>query len=161
VLFVVEVHSRVVHVLGVTAGPDGAWVTRVARNFVADLEDQGRNFRFLVRDRDTKFTSRFSDVMASAGIGSVLTPLRAPRANAFAERWVSTVRQECPDNVLVFSRRHLEAVLRECVRHYNDARPHRGLGLPQPVPRPAPRATGEVVRHDVLGGVIHEYDRAA
>ena len=160
-LFVVEVHSRVVHVLGVTAGPDGAWVTRVARNFVADLEDQGRKFRLLVRDRGTKFTSRFGDVMASAGIESVLTPFRAPRANAFAERWVRTVRQECLDNVLVVSRRHLGAVVREYVRHYNEARPHRGLGLAQPVRRPAPQAVGEVVRRDVLGGIVHEYERAA
>jgi transposase InsO family protein len=161
VLFVIELERRVVHVLGVTDKPTGQWVAQVARNFVSTAEEAGKQLRFLVRDRDTKFTRTFDEVFRSVGAEVVVTPFRSPRANAFAERWVRTVRTECTDKVLVFSRRHLEEVLREYVRHYNEARPHRALALAQPVARPAPRASGKVVRRDVLGGVIHEYDRAA
>ena len=111
VLFVLEVHSRVVHILGVTANPDGAWAAQVARNFVADLEEHGRHFRFLLRDRDTKFTATFDAIMASAGIEALRTPVQAPRANVFAERWVGTVRRECLDHLLTVSRRQIESVL--------------------------------------------------
>jgi hypothetical protein len=161
VLFVVEVQSRVVHVLGVTANPDGPWVTQVARNFVADLEGHGQRFQFLVRDRDTKFTASFDAVMASVGIKVVRSPAQAPRANAFAERWVRSAREDCLDDLLVCSRRHLESVVCEYVRHYNQGRPHRGLHLAVPQPRPGPDHAGRVVRHDLLGGIIHEYKRAA
>ena len=161
VLFVVEVHSRVVHLLGVTANPDGPWVAQVARNFVADLEDQGQQFRFLVRDRDTKFTASFDAVMASVGIKVVRTPVQTPVANAFAERWVRTAREDCLDHLLVFSRRQLEKVLCQYLRHYNQARPHRGLQLAVPKPCPEHGHGGTVRRKDVLGGVIHEYQRAA
>ncbi|MGH9044162.1 MAG: hypothetical protein ACRDVP_04895 [Acidimicrobiales bacterium] len=95
VLFVVEVERRVVHLLGVTANPDNRWVTQVARSFAIGLEDAGRRFRFLVRDRDTTFTSSFDTVFASIGIEAITTPARSPRANAFAERWVRTVREDC------------------------------------------------------------------
>jgi transposase InsO family protein len=161
VLFVVEVKTRVVHFLGVTANPDGPWVTQVARNFVADLEDQGQPFRFLVRDRDTKFTASFDAVIASAGIKVVRTPVQTPVANAFAERWVRTAREDCLDHLLVLSRRQLESVLGQYVRHYNRARPHRGLQLAVPEPRSEQGEGGTVCRHDVLGGIIHEYQRAA
>jgi transposase InsO family protein len=156
------VERRVVHLLGVTANPDGPWVVQVARHFVSDLEYSGRRFRFLIRDRDAKFTSSFNSVLASVGIDTVRTPTASPRANAFAERFVRTVREDCLDHLLVVSRRHLEAVLAEYVRHYNAARPHRGLGLEQPVRRPEVSATGgKIIRHDVLGGLVHEYERAA
>ena len=161
VLFVVEVRSRVVHLLGVTANPDGPWVAQVARNFVADLEDRGQRFRFLLRDRDTKFTASFDAVMASAGIKVVRTPVQAPVANAFAERWVRTAREDCLDQLLVLSRRQLESVLCQYVRHYNQARPHRGLQLAVPEPCSEHGHGGTVRRHDVLGGIIHEYERAA
>ena len=105
VLFAIELKSRVVHVLGVTRHPDGAWATQVARNFVADLEDKGRSFGFLVRDRDSKFTATFDAVFASADARVIKCPVRAPRANAFAERWVGTVRRECTDYLLVLRRR--------------------------------------------------------
>jgi len=163
VLFVIEIDRRRVHLLGVTANPIGPWVTQVARSFASDLEDAGHHFRFLIRDRDTKFTTSFDAVLASIGIETIRTPVASPRANAFAVRFVRTIRQDCLDHLLVVSQRHLEAVLDEYVCHYNEARPHRGLGLDQPLPRPATSTTGDgkVIRHDVLGGIVHEYERAA
>jgi transposase InsO family protein len=164
VLFVIEVKSRVVHVLGVTEHPDAAFVTQVVRNLVGDLVDQGRSFRFLIRDRDTKFTASFDEVFASEGVEVITTPVRSPKANAFAERWVRTVRAECLDQSLIVSSRHLEKVLTEYVRHYNQHRPHRGLGLgvPAHVDHSSPcSATGRITRHDVLGGLLHEYERIA
>ena len=161
VLFVIEVERRVVHLLGVTANPNGPWVTQVARNFAAELEEAGRHFRFLIRDRDTKFTASFDDVLASIGIEAVKTPVRSPRANAFAERWVRTARRDCLDHLLVVSRRHLESILGDYIEHYNQARPHRGLKLEQPVPRPTTTVGENIIRWDILGGVIHEYELAA
>jgi putative transposase len=132
VLFVIEIDRRRVHLLGVTANPNGPWVTQVARNFASDLEESGRRFRFLIRDRDAKFTASFDTVLASVGIETIRTPVASPRANAFAERFVRTVRQDCLDHLLVVSQRHLEALLAEYVRHYNEDRPHRSLDLDQP-----------------------------
>lgn len=156
VLFVIEADSRVVHLLGVTANPAMAWVTQVARNFTSDIEEAGRRFRFLIRDRDTKFTSSFDEVFASIGVETIRTPVRSPKANAFAERWVRTAREECLDHLLVYSQRHVESVLTEYIEHYNRARPHRGRRLATPSPRQEQPSTG-----DVLGGIVHEYDRAA
>jgi putative transposase len=161
VLFVIEVERRAVHLLGVTANPDAPWVTQVARIFATEREEAGRSFRFLVRDRDTKFTSSFDTVLASIGIEAIKTPVRSPRANAYAERFVRTVREDCLNHFLIFDRRHLESVLAEYVRHYNRARPHRGLDLDPPQPRIAGDRTGTVRRRDVLGGLIHEYELAA
>jgi transposase len=161
VLFVVEVKTRVVHLLGVTANPDGPWATQVARNFVGELEEHGQRFRFLLRDRDTKFTASFDAVMASAGVKVVCTPVQTPVANAFAERWVRTAREDCLDQLLVFSRRQLKSIPYQYVRHYNRARPHRGLYLAVPAPGAGPGHGGTVRRTDVLGGIIHEYERAA
>ena len=164
VWFVIEVDSRVVHVLGVTTNPNGPWVTQVARNVATDLEEAGRGFRFLIGDRDTRFTRSFDEVFTSIGVHTIRTPVRSPRANAYAERFVRTVRQDCLDHLLVVSRRQLESVLNEYVRHYNQARPHRGLQLAPPIPRSLPcppinKAT--ITRRDILGGIIHEYERAA
>jgi transposase InsO family protein len=162
VLFVIELERRVVHVLGVTTNPNGQWVTQVARNFAADLEETGRRFRFLIRDRDTKFTACFDEVFASIGVEIIKTPVRSPRANAYVERFVRTFRSECLDQLLVVSRRHLESVLDEYVRHYNEARPHRGLQLSQPIPSPVTTiGGGAIIRRDSLGGIVCEYDRAA
>lgn len=161
VLFVIEVDSRVVHLLGVTANPAMAWVVQVARSFTSDLEGAGRRFRFLIRDRDTKFTASFDEVFRASRIEAIQTPIRSPKANAFAERWVRTVREECLDHLLIYSRRHLESVLGTYMRHYNESRPHRGRRLATPLPRHEKPRTGEVCRRDILGGVIHEYDRAA
>jgi len=163
VLFVIEIERRQVHLLGVTANPIGPGITQMARNFASDLEDARHHFRILIRDRDTKFTASFDAVLASIGIEALRTPVESPRANAFAERFVWTVRQDCLDHLLVVSQRHLEALLAETVCHYNDARPHRGLDLDPPLPRPATSTTGDgkVIRRDVLGGSVHEYERAA
>jgi transposase InsO family protein len=167
VLFVVEVQQRYVHVLGITAHPTGAWVVQQARNLLLDLEEHGHRFRYLIRDRDAKFTAAFDAVFDTAGVEVVKIPPRAPRANAYAERWVRTVRAECMDWTLIWNQRQLRRVLTEYLRHYNAVRPHRSLDLKPP--RPASRLTlvepdsivSPVQRVDVLGGLIHEYHRAA
>jgi putative transposase len=163
-LFVIEIHSRAVHILGVTEHPTAVFVTQVARNLVGDLAERGRSFRFLIRDRDAKFTASFDEVFTSESIEVIKTPVRSPRANAYAERWVRTVRSECLDRTLIVGRRHLEQVLADYVRHYNGHRPHRGLGLAVPThPENSndDTAAGHLVRCDVLGGLIHEYERVA
>jgi putative transposase len=164
VLFVIEVHTSCVHVAAATSHPDTAWVTQQARNLSVDLSGRGP-FQFLIRDRDAKYPSSFDAVFAADGMRVVLTPFRAPQANAFAERWVRTVRCECLDWTLVVGRRHLERVLRGHVVHYNARRPHRGLDLrapDAPSDAPTPASTpGGVRRRDILGGLIHEYELAA
>jgi putative transposase len=163
VLFFIELGSRRVHLAGVTAHPDSAWVTQQARNLAID--ERLRDTRFLVRDRDAKFSGPFDEVFETEGARVIHTPIRAPRANAFAERWVRTVRAECLDWVLILGRRHLERVLGVYVEHYNRERPHRGLDLGTPID-PQDRAgrasrRGLFERRDLLGGLIHEYSRAA
>ena len=160
VLFFIELSTRRVHLAGVTAHPDSAWVTQQARNLA--MEDRLAGTRFLIRDRDAKYSGPFDEVFRSEGVRVIRTPIRSPKANAFAERFVRTVRRECLDHILVFGERHLERILREYVRHYNKERPHRGLSLETPEPRSAlERANGEVVRVDRLGGLINEYHRIA
>jgi putative transposase len=158
VLFFIELGSRRVHVVGGTAHPDSAWVTQQARNLAVD----GRlaNVHFLIRDRDSKFSGPFDEVFRSEGIQVLKTPIRAPRANAVAERWVRSVRAECLDRTLIISRHHLERVVRRYVAHYNEQRPHRGLKLGVPVPGSPPMrlpSPSRIRRKDVLGGLIHEY----
>ena len=133
VLFAIEIGSPRVHILGVTANPDSAWVTQQARNQAVGERLQG--VRFLIRDRDSKFSGLFDEVFRTEGVKVVKTPIRAPKANAFAERWVRTVRTECLDWMLVFGRRHLERILEIYTAHYNGRRPHRGLELKTPDPR--------------------------
>jgi putative transposase len=165
VLFVIELHRRRVHLAGITAHPTGAWVAQAARNLLMDLDDHAHRFRFLIRDRDAKFTVAFDAVFAVAGIEIVKIPPRAPKANAYAERWVQTVRSECLDWTLIFGSRHLEGVLTEYVEHYNTARPHRGVNLQTPAPATQPLAKvtplRRIERTDILGGLIHEYRHAA
>jgi hypothetical protein len=129
VFFVIELERRRVHLAGVTAHPNGAWVTQAARNLLLDLDTHAARFRFLIRDRDAKFTAAFDAVFAAGGVDVVKIPPWAPTANAFAERWVRTVRTECLDWLLIWNRQHLERVLAAYVRHYNTARPHRGINL--------------------------------
>jgi putative transposase len=161
VLFVIDVERRVVHLLGVTANPNGPWVTQVARNFASATEEGGRRVRFLIRDRDTKLTANFDEVFASIGVETIVTPVRSPKANAFAERWVRTVREDCLDHLLLVSRRHLERVLAEYIRHYNEARPHRSLDLATPHPAKVSPTVGAIRRRDIIGGLIHEYELVA
>jgi putative transposase len=164
VLFVIEVASRRVHVLGVTPHPVGAWVTQQARKLLMTLDDCPGRFRFLVRDRDTKFTAAFDAVFTAEGIQVLPTPVRAPRANAYAERWVGTVRREVLDRMLILGCRQLRAALAEYADHYNGHRPHRALGQAPPLGPGVPvvlAPPGRVVRRGRLGGLIHEYAQVA
>jgi putative transposase len=155
-----------VHLAGVTANPD-ARGTQQARNLLLALGEQGRRARFVPHDRDAKFCRSFDDLFCSQGGEVPVTPVQAPKANAYAERWVRTVRAECLDWLLIVGRGHLERILRVYVQHYNQHRPHRALMLQAP-DRPA-RLTilgaddqGRAVhRSDLLGGLLHEYRRAA
>ena len=162
-LFVMEVGSRYVHILGVTANPDGPWTTQQIRNLLMDLGDRAAGFRFLVRDRAGQFTASFDAILASTGIQAVKIPPRSPRANAYAERFVLTARTEVTDRMLIFGERHLRSVLAEYARHYNGRRPHRSRGLrpPRPDHPAADLSQQRIKRRAILGGLIHEYQRAA
>jgi transposase InsO family protein len=149
----------------VTAHPDGAWTTQQARNLLMDLGERATQFRFLIRDRAGQFTGAFDAVLVGAGIEVVKIPPRSPRANAYAERWVRTVRAELTDRMLIIGLRHLRAVLDEYVAHYNQHRPHRARNLRPPDPDAvtaiADLAAARIRRRRVLGGLINEYQRAA
>jgi putative transposase len=159
--FVIEIGSRHVHVLGVTAHPDGVWTVQQARNLLMDLGERATRFKFLIRDRAGQFTDAFDAVFAAAGIEV------SPRANAYAERWVRTVRSEVTDRMLIAGPRHLQAILDEYVTHYNRHRPHRARNLRSPdyddisTAPVTDLATARIRRHKVLGGLIHEYERVA
>jgi putative transposase len=164
VLFAIEVATRRVRVLGVTAHPAGEWVAQQARNLLMEIGDDLGRFRFVIRDRDTKFTAAFDAVFAAEAIEVLITPVRAPRANAYAERWVGTVRREVLDRLLMVGCRQLRLVLAEYADHYNVYRPHRALGQLPPLGPGGPAVVvpaGRVVRRDRLGGLIHEYVQAA
>jgi putative transposase len=166
VLFFLELSSRRVHFAGCTANPDGHWATQQARQHARSLSERATPARFLIHDRDSKFSRSFDDVFRSEGVEIIRTPFRAPKANAFAERWVGTVRRDCLDWLLISSRRQLERVLRVYVDHYNTHRPHRALGLTAPITGPrlrlvSPGPPDQLHRRDRLGGLIHEYARAA
>jgi putative transposase len=159
ILVVIEHGRRRVHIAGITAHPTGAWVTQQARNLLMDLGDHAAQFRFLIRDRDSKFTAAFDAVFAGADIRLIRTPVQAPRANAIAERFIGTLRRECLDHLLITGPRHLDVVLREYVQHYDGHRPHRSLHQHPPAggTPPPSGATIRLLRRDRLGGLIHEY----
>jgi putative transposase len=163
VFFVLEVATRYVHILGTTTNPDGPWTTQQARNLLMDLDDRVGSFRFLVRDWAGQFTTSFDTALADAGIEVVKIPPQCPRANAYAERFVGTVRRELTDRLLILGERHLNSVLDRYVSHYNHRCPHRGLQLMPPrsdhsVPQPNHIL---VRRRPVLGGLINEYEPRA
>jgi transposase InsO family protein len=166
VLFLMEVATRRVHVLGATINPTGDWVAQQARNLMLELGEQANRFRFLIRDRDAKYTAGFDAVFHTEGIEVLLTPPQAPRANAYAQRWVRTVRRECLDRILIYNTRHLLAVLGEYVADHNGHRAYQGRGqcppnletLPPPVTELDPR---RVRRRKILGGLVNEYSEAA
>src|SRR3954453_9299894 len=163
VLVVIEHGRRRVHLGGITAHPTGAWVTHQARNLLMDLGDRAEQFRFLIRDRDAKFTDAFGAVFAGADIRILRTPVRAPRANAVAERFIGTLRRECLDHLLITGPRHLTVVLHEYIEHYNTHRPHRSVHQQPPTgaTSPPPRAAVRPLRRDRLGGLVHEYMQVA
>ena len=133
-LFVMEVGTRYVHILGITANPDGPWTVQQIRNLLMDLGDRAADFRFLVRDRAGQFTASFDAVLANAGIQVAKIPPRSPRANAYAKMFVLTARTEVTDQMLVFGERHLRTILAQYEVHYNGRRPHRGRHLRPPRP---------------------------
>ena len=170
VLFFIELATRRVRLAGITTNPDGRWVSQQARNLLMELNDEDACPRFLIRDRDSKFTREFDEVFRSEGIRVIKAPVRAPKARAHAERWVGTVRRECLDRLLILGHRHLQRVLAAYVGHFNTHRPHRALAQRPPLRRSPPddeQPLAEIVdldlvrRRDLLGGLIHEYELAA
>ncbi len=159
VLFFIEIGTRRVHLAGCTARPTAQWVTQQARQLVWKLQEKGQAMRFVLHDRDAKFPASFDTVFAAENMEVILTPYRAPNANAYAERWVRSVREECLDHLLIFSERHLDSVLKEYNRYYNQARPHQGLRQQIPESTHQYSARGVVQRRNVLGGLIHDYYR--
>jgi putative transposase len=170
VLFFIELATRRVHLAGITKNPDGPWVTQQARNLLMRLDHEAVQARFVIRDRDRKFSRDFDEVFRSEGIRVIKAPVRAPQARAHAERWVGSLRRECLDRLLIFGRRHLEGVVAAYTLHYNEHRPHRSLGQRPPLAPSPPteeRVPGEVIpldqirRRERLGGLIDEYQLAA
>ncbi len=154
-LVFIELATRQVYLAGITANPTGEWATQQARNMIETFVDRTEPLRFLIHDRDSKFTASFDEVFRSEGIRTIRTPVLAPRANAFIERWIGTVRRECLDRILIVNRRHLERVLPVYIRHYNEHRPHRSLHQQPPLRQPPQPDTvvalDRVRRRDVLG----------
>jgi len=162
VLFFMEVGTRRILWFGVTENPNQEWVSQQARNLTWELQEQGSQAKYLICDNDKKFPFAFEGVLAGEGVRVIRTPLQAPKANAYAERWVRTVRTECLDQMLIVGHGHLDRVLREYVRHYNRQRPHRALHLRPPRPdAPVPEPIrGRIRRRPILGGLINEYKAA-
>jgi putative transposase len=164
VLFFVSLERRRIEFIASTSNPDGRWTAQQARNLLMQLADRGQSFRFQLHDRDSKFSGGFNEIFASEGVAIVRTPIRAPNANAYAERWIGTLPRECLDRILIINRRQLEQVLRVYTAHYNRHRPHRSLSLQppdEPTSAPGCAPIRHIERHELLGGLINEYKAAA
>jgi transposase InsO family protein len=163
VFFVMEIQTRRVHILGIIAQPNGPWTAEQARNLLTDLGERAARFRFLVHDRDSKFTAVFDEVFAGHGARTIKTPVRAPRANSFAEPYGGTLRRECLDHVLIYGERHLQRTLTEYSRHYNEDRSHQPREQRPPLHEPgqAVDVTARIKHRQVVHGLISEYRRAA
>ena len=161
VLFFIELGTRRVHFAGCTTNPDGAWVTQQARQMTWNLDDADKRFRFLIRDRDKKFTEAFDTIFRSEGLKIIRTPIQAPNANSYAERWVRSARSECLDQIIVVNQAHLRSVLTEYVTFYNTRRPHQGIDQQSPIIRLPEKFEGSVQKRPVLGGIINDYYRMA
>ena len=163
VFFVMEIQTRRVHILGVTAHPTGAWTAQQARNLLMDLGERAARLKFLIRDRDSKFTAEFDEVFVGSGVRVIKTPVRAPRANSLAERYVGTLRRECLDHLLIYGEQHLRQILAEYSQHYNEHRPHQSREQRPPLHEPGQPVdvTARIKRRQVVHGLISEYRRAA
>ena len=159
VLFYIELGTRRIHLAGCTTNPDKTWVTQQARQQVWNVKDNAQNVAFLIHDNDKKFTASFDTVFSSEKMKVIHTPYQAPRANAFSERWVRTVREECLDQILIMDENHLRRVLKEYVEYYNHARPHQGINQHFPISGPARKTRRPIRRRDIIGGMIHDYYR--
>jgi len=159
--FFIELGTRQVHLAGITANPNANWVTQQARQVVWELAENKVGIRYLIRDRDSKFTQEFDTVFQSEGTQIIQTPFRAPNANSYAERWVRTVREECLDQILILNEPHLKRVLKTYDDYYNRQRPHQGLRKQSPIPRTPQNTSGKVRNRMVLGGIINDYYRSA
>jgi hypothetical protein len=159
ILFFVELGTRRVHLAGITTNPNGRWVAQQARQLIWQFEETGTQFRCLIRDNDSNYTDSFDTVFESQGTRVIPTPLQAPNANAVAERWVRSVRQEILDHVLIINEAHLRRVLQEFLAYYNNRRPHQGLNQQSPILRPETTAEGSVQKRPILGGIINDYYR--
>jgi putative transposase len=146
VLFYIEVGTRRVHLAGVTAHPDGYWVAQQTRQYVWTLEECEDRPCILIRDNDKKFIGAHDQVFQSEGVRVIRTPIQAPNANAYAERWVRTVREECLNHLLILNEKHLRRVLQSFIHYYNTARPHQGLGQEMPMHRATDNTPGPVRR---------------
>jgi transposase InsO family protein len=159
IFFFIDLKTRRVYLAGVTSHPDGFWVAQQARQFTWELHEHETLFRHRIHDRDSKFTKVFDNVFQSEDINIIRTPVKAPNAYAFAERFVRSLREEILDHVLIINETHLLNVLNEYLAYYNERRPHQGLDQQSPIPRPSCQAEGKIIRQKVLGGIINDYQR--
>jgi putative transposase len=161
VLIFIEIGCRRVHFAGCTTHPDKTWVTQQVRQVMWEIDSRHPTIRFLIRDRDRKYTRAFDAVFRVQEVAVIPTPYRAPNANAFAERWIRSVREECLDKLLIINQAHLRRIMREYVVFFNTARPHQGIDQQIPIPNSTHNTNGPVRRRNVLGGIIHDYYRDA
>jgi transposase InsO family protein len=158
VLFFIEVRTRRVYLAGCTPHPTAAWVTQQARNVAWRLQEGTLSARIVLHDRDGRFPQAFDAVFRNEGLQVLHTPPHCPQANGYAERWIGSARRECLDQLLILNERHLLRVLTAYTTFYNQRRPHQGLDQQCPIPLERGPGQGQIVRHDLFGGIIHDYE---